>query len=121
VHAKKFSLRHEGPGHAQPPTRGDRVSGPCGLPAAGQAAGKRVRQELLRRVRSGDVAYARKLSHSRTVIVLVYAGEEMAFIYSNSGKGILCFLPPNAAETEDWRQSQAIARALFPRPEGGYC
>ena len=97
------------------------MSGPCGLPAASQAAGKRVRQELLRRVRSGDVAYARRLSKSRTVIVLVYAGEEMAFIYSNSGKGILCFLPSNAPETEDWRQSQAIARALFPRPEGGYC
>ena len=36
----------------------------------GLEIGKQVRQTLIRRVRKGDVKYARKLTNSRTVIVL---------------------------------------------------
>jgi hypothetical protein len=81
----------------------------------GLALGKRVRQSLLRRVRKGDVKYARKLTNSRTVIVLDYAGQEMAFLYSNATQEIVSFLAPDAPETGDWRRSQSAARALFPR------
>jgi hypothetical protein len=59
-----------------------------------QRLGKRVRQDLVRRVQRGDVTYARRLTNSRTVIVLDYAGEEMVFVYSNASKEILGFLPP---------------------------
>jgi hypothetical protein len=37
-------------------------------------SGKRERQDLLRRVHQGDIKYARRLTHSRTVIVLDYRG-----------------------------------------------
>lgn len=77
------------------------------------------RRELIRRVHAGDVRYARKLTHTRTVIVLHYAGEEMTFVYSSASKQILCFLPLDAPETEGWRRSQATARRLFPRSAGG--
>jgi hypothetical protein len=88
----------------------------------GLEAGKQVRQDLIRRVRKGDVKYARKMTHSRTVIVLDYAGGEIAFLYSNTTKEILSFLGPDAPETNDWRNSQAAAARLFgarPRREDG--
>jgi hypothetical protein len=68
-----------------------------------RVAGKQVRHELLRRVHAGDVQYARRLTHTRTVIVLRSREEEVAFIYSSHTKRIVCFLPPGAAETAEWR------------------
>jgi hypothetical protein len=62
-----------------------------------------VRQSLIRRVQKGDVKYARKLTNSRTVIVLDYADGEMAFLYSSKTKEIVSFLPPDAPEIADWR------------------
>ena len=61
------------------------------LVAFGLAVGKQVRQSLIRRVRKGDVKYARKLTNSRTVIVLDYDGGEMAFLYSSATKEIISF------------------------------
>jgi len=88
----------------------------------GLEVGKLVRQTLIRRVRKGDVKYARKVTNSRTVIVLEYAGLEIAFIYSNATKEIISFLGPNAPETADWRCSQSAALTLFRpgllRPDG---
>ncbi len=52
---------------------------------------------LIRRVHAGDVKYARKLTRSRTMIVLDHEGLEVAFIYSNATKRIVCFLSPGAA------------------------
>ena len=49
-------------------------------------------KHLLQRVRSGDIQYARKLTHTRTLIVLEHAGHELAFIYSSREKRILSFL-----------------------------
>jgi hypothetical protein len=83
----------------------------------GMQMGKLVRQDLVRRVQKGDVKYARRLTNSRTVIVLDYAGEERAFLYSSATKEILCFLPPNAPETADWRHSESAALKLQPRRE----
>ncbi len=80
----------------------------------GLEVGKLVRQALIHRVSSGDVKYARKVTNSRTVIVLEYSGDEMAFIYSNATKEIVSFLGPDAPETADWRCSQSTALALFP-------
>jgi hypothetical protein len=73
----------------------------------GLEVGKMVRQALIRRVSIGDVKYARKVTNSRTVIVLEYAGKEMAFVYSNATKEIVSFLGPDAPETADWRCSQS--------------
>ena len=85
----------------------------------GLEVGKMVRQSLIRRVQKGDVKYARKLTNSRTVIVLDYAHGEMAFLYSSTTKEIVSFLPADAPEIAGWRNSQAAALALFPRgPEG---
>jgi hypothetical protein len=68
------------------------------------------------------VKYARKLTTSRTVIVLDYAGGEMAFLYSSAVKDIIGFLGPDAPETADWRRLQSAAVALFrcghPGPDG---
>jgi hypothetical protein len=64
--------------------------------------GKLERQDLLRRVRKGDVKYARKLTRSRTVIVLDYRGDEMAFLYSNQSKRIIRFLAPDVALAAGW-------------------
>jgi|SRR5271156_3036372 len=81
--------------------------------------GKQVRQDLMCRMKKGDVKHARKLTNSRTVIVLDYAGGEMAFIYSSATKEILCFLGPDAAEMKGWRNSQAAAvHLLEARPLG---
>jgi hypothetical protein len=77
--------------------------------------GKQARQTLIRRLQKGDVKYARKLTTSRTVIVLDYNGREMTFLYSSAAKDIISFLGPDAPETAEWRQSQAATPAL-PRP-----
>jgi hypothetical protein len=87
----------------------------CAFSRFGLEIGKMVRQNLIRRVQKGDVKYARKLTNSRTVIVLDYAHGEMAFLYSNTTKEIVSFLPADAPEIADWRNSQAAARALFRR------
>ena len=91
---------------------------PCALSRFGLEVRKMARQELIRRVRKGDVKYARKLTHSRTVIVLDYAGKEIAFLYSSATKEIVCFLPPDAPEIAAWRRSQAEL-AVFRRGEDG--
>jgi hypothetical protein len=83
----------------------------------GLEVGKMVRQSLIRRVQRGDVKYARKLTNSRTVIVLDYANAEMAFLYSSTTKEIVSFLPPDAPEIAGWRGSQA--RALSCRGPAG--
>jgi hypothetical protein len=59
------------------------------------------------RVQKGDVLYARRLTRSRSAIVLEYAGQEIAFIYSSASKEIVTFLPLDAAELQDWREGQA--------------
>ena len=83
----------------------------------GLEVGKLVRQALIQPgAASGDVKYARKVTNTRTVIVLEYAGEEMAFIYSNATKEIVSFLGPDAPETADWRCSRSVALALFRGP-----
>jgi hypothetical protein len=79
----------------------------------GLRIGKQVRRDLIHRVRTGDVKYARKLTRSRTVIVLDYAGSEMAFVYSSAAREVISFLAPDAPETADWRDSQSVALALF--------
>jgi hypothetical protein len=79
----------------------------------GLELGKQVRRDLIRRVNKGDVKYARKLTSSRTVIVLDYADGEISFVYSSATKEILCFLGPDAAEMKDWRNSQAAVTRLF--------
>jgi hypothetical protein len=48
-------------------------------------------------VRKGDVKYARKLTHSRTMIVLDHDGAELAFVYSSASKKIIRFLAPGSA------------------------
>jgi hypothetical protein len=73
----------------------------------GLTVGKQIRQSLIRRVWKGDVKYARKLTNSRTVIVLDYDGREMSFLYSNAQKEIIAFLAPDAPETAEWRQGQS--------------
>ncbi len=86
----------------------------------GLEAGKIVRQTLMQRVHKGDVKYARKLTRSRTVIVLEYAGRDMAFIYSNTSGEILTFLAPDAPETAAWRtsrSSRSTAPTLFAQAE----
>ncbi len=85
----------------------------CAQLRFGLEVGKLVRQALIRRVRKGDVKYARKLTNSRTVIVLDYEGAEMAFLYSSATKEIISFLAPDAPETANWRRSQSAAPALF--------
>ncbi len=80
-----------------------------------------VRQTLVRRVQKGDVKYARKLTNSRTVIVLDSADGEMAFLYSSATKEIVSFLPLDAPEIAAWRRSQPAAPALFRRrPDGAH-
>jgi hypothetical protein len=83
----------------------------------GLQIGKTVRQTLVQRVHRGEVKYARRLTRSRTVIVLDYAGREIAFVYSNTTREIVTFRGPGAPETADWRNSQAAARALFGHEE----
>ena len=84
----------------------------------GLVVGKQIRQSLIRRVCKGDVKYARKLTNSRTVIVLDYDGEEMSFLYSNAHKEIISFLSPDAPETAEWRRCQSTAKAGPARRRG---
>jgi hypothetical protein len=72
----------------------------------GLQVGKMARQAMVRRVQKGDVKYARKLTHSRTVVVLDHAGSEVTFLYSSATKEIVSFLPPEAAETAAWRRGE---------------
>ena len=99
------------PSPIQPPERRRQVK-ECALTRFGFDVGKQARQTLIRRVRKGDVKYARKLTTSRTVIVLDYEGGELAFLYSNAAKDIISFLGPDAPETADWRRSQSAPPAL---------
>jgi hypothetical protein len=89
-----------------PPERRRQVN-ECALSRLGFAVGKQARQTLIRRVRKGDVKYARRLTTSRTVIVLDYDGREMAFLYSSTAKDIVSFLGPDAPEIADWRNSRS--------------
>jgi hypothetical protein len=91
----------------------------CAWSRFGLEVGKMVRQSLIRRVQKGDVKYARKLTNSRTVIVLDYGNGEIAFLYSSKTKEIVSFLHPDAPEIAPWRSSQPRALALFgPGTEG---
>jgi hypothetical protein len=83
----------------------------------GLAVDKQVRQTLIQRVWKGDVKYARKLTNSRTVIVLDYDGAEIAFLYGGAHKEILSFLSPDAAETAEWRCAQSTVMADPARRE----
>ncbi len=67
--------------------------------------GKKVRHTLIQRVQKGDVQYARRLTRSRTVIVLEHAGQPIAFLYGRGSKEILSFLPLDAPEIEPWRRA----------------
>ena len=102
------------PSPVPPPVRRRQVK-ECALSRLGFAVGKQARQTLIRRVRKGDVKYARRLTTSRTVIVLDYEGAEIAFLYSSAAKDIISFLGPDAPETADWRRSQ-LATPASPRP-----
>jgi hypothetical protein len=83
----------------------------CAWSRLGLAVGKQIRQSLIRRVWKGDVKYARKLTNSRTVIVLDYEGRELVFLYCSAQKEIISFLPPDAPETAEWRRGQSTAKA----------
>jgi hypothetical protein len=52
---------------------------------------------LIHRVHKGDVKYARKLTHSRTMIVLDHNGVELTFIYSSACKKIISILSKEPA------------------------
>jgi hypothetical protein len=71
----------------------------------GLEVGKVVRRALIRKVQTGEVKFAHKITHSRTVIVADYAGIEVTFLYNGARKEILTFLPHDARETAEWRQS----------------
>lgn len=90
----------------------------CAWSRLGLAVGKQIRQSLIRRVWKGDVKYARKLTHSRTVIVLDHDGREMAFLYSSREKEIISFLPPDAPETAEWRAARSPAATAPARRWG---
>jgi hypothetical protein len=92
----------------------------CAWSRLGLDVGKQIRQSLVRRVWKGDVKYARKLTNSRTVIVLDYDGRELSFLYSSAHKEIITFLSPDAPETAEWRRarSTAIAGPIRRRREG---
>jgi hypothetical protein len=109
--------------HANNPDRkaGRQQVKDCAWSRFGLEVGKMVRQTLIRRVQKGDVKYARKLTNSRTVIVLDYADGEMAFLYSSATKEIVSFLSGDAPETADWRNSRGVALELYPRgPDGAH-
>ena len=70
----------------------------------GLEVGKLARRALIRKVHTGDVRFARKLTNSRTVVVAEYKGVEVTFIYCGRMKGILTFLPADTRETAEWRK-----------------
>jgi hypothetical protein len=92
----------------------------CAWPRSGLAVGKQMRQSLIRRVWKGDVKYARKITNSRTVIVLDHDGREIAFLYSSTHKQIISFLSSDAPETAEWRcgRSAAVTGPARRRREG---
>jgi hypothetical protein len=92
----------------------------CAWSRLGLAVDKQIRQSLVRRVWKGDVKYARKLTNSRTVIVLDHDGREIAFLYCGAHKEIISFLSPDAPETAEWRRarSKPIAALVRRRREG---
>jgi hypothetical protein len=90
----------------------------CARSRFGLAVDKQIRQSLIRRVWKGDVKYARKLTNSRTVIVLDYDGGEMSFLYSSAHREIITFLSPDAPETAEWRRGQSTAKAGPARRRG---
>jgi hypothetical protein len=90
----------------------------CAWSRLGLAVGKQIRQSLIRRVWKGDVKYARKLTNSRTVIVLDYDGGELSFLYSSAHKEIITFLSPDAPETAEWRRGQSTVKAVPARRWG---
>jgi hypothetical protein len=83
----------------------------CARSQPGLDVGKLARQSMIRRVRKGDVKYARKVTNSRTVIVLDHEGGERAFLYSSATKEIICFLAPDAPEIAEW-----VRRQVAPVP-----
>ena len=87
----------------------------CARQRFGLEVNRHLRQTLVRRVTKGDVKYARKVTNSRTVVVLDYDGREMAFLYSSAMKDIVTFLPPDAPETAEWRRSQPVPALCRPR------
>jgi hypothetical protein len=93
----------------------------CAWSRLGSPVGKQMRQSLIRRVWKGDVKYARKLTNSRTVVVLDYEGRELVFLYSSASKEIISFLPPDAPETAEWRRGHLAVTAgpARNRREGG--
>jgi hypothetical protein len=91
----------------------------CAWSRLGFAVGKQIRQSLIRRVWKGDVKYARKLTNSRTVIVLDYDGRELSFLYSSTQKEIISFLSPDAPETAEWRRGRAAPRSPIRRRREG--
>jgi hypothetical protein len=90
----------------------------CAWSRLGLDVGKQIRQSLVRRVWKGDVKYARKLTNSRTVIVLDYDGRELSFLYSSAHKEIITFLSPDAPETAEWRRGQSTVKAVPARRRG---
>jgi hypothetical protein len=86
----------------------------CARSRLGLDVSKLARQSMIRRVRKGDVKYARKLTNSRTVIVLDHEGGERAFLYSSASKEIISFLGPGAPEIADWVSGQAGPAPLVP-------
>jgi len=87
----------------------------CARQRFGLEVNRHLRQTLVRRVTKGDVKYARKVTNSRTVVVLDYDGREMTFLYSSAMKDIVTFLPPDAPETAEWRRSQPVPALCRPR------
>ena len=90
------------------PARRQRVK-ECARSRLGLEVGRLARQCMIRRVCKGDVKYARKLTNSRTVIVLDHEGGERAFLYSSATKEIICFLGQDAPEIADWVKSVTAA------------
>jgi hypothetical protein len=93
-----------------------RLAKECAHSRPGLDIGKLARQTMIRRVHKGDVKYARKLTNSRTVIVLDHEGGERAFLYSNASKEIIRFLAPSAPEIAEWVNG---AGAPKPRVHSG--
>jgi hypothetical protein len=103
------------PGHHVPFHVRRRHVKDCARQRFGLEVNRHLRQTLVRRVTKGDVKYARKVTNSRTVVVLDYDGREMAFLYSSAMKDIVTFLPPDAPETAEWRRSQPVPALCRPR------
>jgi hypothetical protein len=88
----------------------------CARQRFGLDVNRHLRQTLIRRVTKGDVKYARRVTNSRTVVVLDYDGREMTFLYSSATKDIVAFLSPDAPETAEWRRSQSAVVLPLCRP-----